>query len=128
MARRGQLDDLTGRRFGRLVVTALAPSRQYRGATAIRWECRCDCGVVVTVHAADLRAKLADGLLPPELAASAPRLIFNDQLNAVMTSTFLVITWIVVFETLRVCLRALRGGPLPPLTEAPYTRSELASP
>ena len=79
-------------------------------------------------HAADLRAKLADGLLPPELAASAPRLIFNDQLNAVMTSTFLVITWIVVFETLRVCLRALRGGPLPPLTEAPYTRSELASP
>jgi carbon starvation protein len=79
-------------------------------------------------HATDLRSRLADGLLPPELAANAPRLIFNDQLNAVMTSLFLVITWIVVFETLRVCLRALRGGPLPPLTEAPYTRSELASP
>lgn len=79
-------------------------------------------------HARDLGTKLADGTLPPDLAAKAPQLVFNDHLNAVMTALFLVITWIVVLETLRVCVRALRGGPLPPLTEAPYVRSELVAP
>ena len=79
-------------------------------------------------HARDLRQKLADGLLPPDAIDSAPRLLFNDNLNAVMTALFLVITWIVVFETVRVCRRALSGGALTPLTEAPYQRTELAAP
>jgi len=79
-------------------------------------------------HASDLRQKLAEGLLPPDAVASAPRLLFNDNLNAVMTALFLVITWMVVFETARVCRRALSGGTLPPLSEAPYVRTELAAP
>jgi hypothetical protein len=34
--------DLTGKRFGRLVVLALHPERSRSGRT--RWVCRCDCG------------------------------------------------------------------------------------
>jgi carbon starvation protein len=78
-------------------------------------------------HAADLERRLAAGLLPPEAVASAPRLVVNDYLNATMTALFLLITWIVVFETIRMCRRALRGDALP-LSEAPYARTELASP
>ena len=77
-------------------------------------------------RAADLERKLAGGLLPPEAIASAPRLVFNDYLNATMTALFLFITWVVVFETFRICRRALRGEALP-LSEAPYARTELAS-
>jgi len=77
-------------------------------------------------HAGDLQRKLAAGVLPPDVAATAPRLIFNDYLNASMTALFLVITWVVVFETLRMCRRALRGDALP-LSEAPYARSELVT-
>jgi len=79
-------------------------------------------------HAADLQRRLADGTLPAEAVASAPRLIFNDHLNAVMTALFLAITWIVVFETARMCRRALRGDALPLSSEAPYARTELAAP
>lgn len=41
--------ELTGRRFGRLVVLAraVAGSRSY-------WTCRCDCGVETTVRGSDL--------------------------------------------------------------------------
>lgn len=77
-------------------------------------------------HAADLKQKLAAGALPPEAVASAPRLIFNDYLNATMTALFLVLTWIVVFETIRMCRRALRGEATP-LSEAPYARTQLAA-
>jgi carbon starvation protein len=79
-------------------------------------------------HARDLGAKLADGVMPPELAAVAPRLVFNDRLNALMTALFLAITWTVLLATVRACVRFHRGGALPPLSEAPYTRSELVAP
>lgn len=45
--------DLTGYRFGRLVVVAEAP-RSNAGLT--RWSCRCDCGKSSVVHAGSLRA------------------------------------------------------------------------
>lgn len=44
-------DDLTGRRFGRLTITARAPTLK-RGQS--RWVCLCDCGVTF----AELRRRL----------------------------------------------------------------------
>jgi hypothetical protein len=43
--------DLTGERFGRLVVVREAPKK-----TRIRWECECDCGGKVVVQATNLRS------------------------------------------------------------------------
>ncbi len=79
-------------------------------------------------HAEDLREKLAAGTLPPEFVAQAPGLLFNDHLNAVLTTLFLGLTWLIVIETLRVCWRATRGLRCPPTSEAPYVKSELAAP
>ena len=76
-------------------------------------------------HARDLAGKLDAGSLPAAAAAQAPRLIFNDYLNATMTALFLVIAWVVVFETARNALRVLRGAPTPPLAETPYMRTAL---
>lgn len=45
-----QLEDLTGERFGRLVVQRLA------GLQRTRWQCVCDCGQVVVVLAAKLKS------------------------------------------------------------------------
>ena len=47
------LCDLTGQRFGRLVV-ARRSDRPYRGGTI--WECVCDCGSVVHVYANHLKS------------------------------------------------------------------------
>ncbi len=79
-------------------------------------------------HAADLQHKLDAGQLPAALAAQAPRLIFNDHLNAGLTFLFLAIAWVVVFETLRTGARVLRGLPTAPLSEAPYLASTLLRP
>lgn len=48
----GHLDDLTGRRFGRLVVIDRAENDS-RGRT--RWNCVCDCGKITTPMAAHLK-------------------------------------------------------------------------
>lgn len=49
----GRLVDLTGQRFGRLVVIERAGSRGKSGAAA--WKCRCDCGKIVVVIGRNLR-------------------------------------------------------------------------
>ena len=59
------------------------------------------------------------------MLAQAPRLIFNDYLNAGLTLLFLTIAWGVVFETVRICLRVHRGAHAPPLAEAPYQATAL---
>jgi carbon starvation protein len=64
-------------------------------------------------------------LLPPEQAAQAPQLIFNDRLDAVLTVLFFATTWLLVFETLRVCHSVLRGRRYPPLSETPHIPSRL---
>ncbi|NOU01260.1 MAG: carbon starvation protein A [Gallionella sp.] len=69
--------------------------------------------------------KLAAGTLPPEKAAVAPQLIFNQQLDAVLVLFFLVMLWLIVGDTLRVCFRHLRGKPVPPLAETHYQETEL---
>ncbi|MDR2195636.1 MAG: carbon starvation protein A [Gallionellaceae bacterium] len=73
----------------------------------------------------DLAAKLAAGALPPEKAAIAPALIFNQRLDAVLALFFAGLMWVIVAGTLRICLRHLSGKPVPPLTEAPHRVTQL---
>ena len=49
-----KLIDLTGQRFGRLVVVRKAPAKH--GATNAVWLCKCDCGNEVAVRGTSLRA------------------------------------------------------------------------
>ena len=77
-------------------------------------------------HARDLAAKLSRGSLPSDLALQAPQLILNDRLNAALTLVFLVLAWSVLFDTVRVCSRHLRGRTVSPSSEVPYVRSQLA--
>ena len=51
----GQLIDLTGKRFGRLVVLERAGSRQRGSIKTPCWKCRCDCGNEVIATSAELR-------------------------------------------------------------------------
>ena len=73
----------------------------------------------------DLADKLAAGLLPPDKAAIAPKLIFNFQLDAVITVFFVSLLWLIVFDMLRVCVRFLLGKSVPALTEVPHIPSRL---
>lgn len=76
-------------------------------------------------HANDLAAKLASGAVPLDEASKTSKLIFNDRLDAVLTMAFLIITWLIVFETARVSFAAARGRLKPPLAEAPYVQTQL---
>ncbi len=69
--------------------------------------------------------KLAAGALPPDKAAVAPQLIFNQQLDAVLVLFFVVLLWVIVGDTVRVCLRHLAGKPVPALAETQYQETEL---
>jgi carbon starvation protein len=64
-------------------------------------------------------AKLAAGTLPPEQAAVAPQLIFNQRLDAVLAVVLTLILWVVIVDTARVCMRVVQGLPVPPSSEAP---------
>ncbi|HKQ82591.1 MAG TPA: carbon starvation CstA family protein [Steroidobacteraceae bacterium] len=66
-------------------------------------------------HLAD---KLAGGSLPPEQAAVAPQLIFNQRLDAVLALLFTAILWVVLLDMLRVCSRVRRGLTVLPSSEA----------
>jgi carbon starvation protein len=76
-------------------------------------------------HAADLSAKLSAGALSAEQALAAPRLIFNDYLDAALTGMFLLVSWLLVLDTARVCYRVKTGKPYPPTTETPRIPSRL---
>jgi carbon starvation protein len=73
--------------------------------------------------ARDLTERAAHGLLPPEKLAVAGQLAFNLRLDAWLAAFFLLVLWGVIFDMLRVVLRAVRGAPLPAPPEAPYVRS-----
>lgn len=47
--------DITGQRFGRLVVTGIAGRRFDGRRPRIFWNCRCDCGVAITAEGANLK-------------------------------------------------------------------------
>jgi len=67
-----------------------------------------------------MAARLASGSMPPEQAAVAPQLIFNQRLDAVLAVMLSAILWVVIADMVRVSLRAVRGRPVPPNSEAPH--------
>ncbi|MDP1765285.1 MAG: carbon starvation CstA family protein [Methylotenera sp.] len=73
----------------------------------------------------DLATRLAAGTLPPDKAAVAPHLIFNQQLDAYLTMFFVAVLWIVIIDMLRVTARYLSGKPLLPTSEAAHEPSRL---
>jgi len=73
----------------------------------------------------DLADKLGAGALPPEKAAIAPQLIFNQHLDGWLTLFFVILLWLIVFDMLRVCSRYLTGKPVLPLSESPHMPSRL---
>ena len=86
-----------------------------------------DVRVGFMAAANDLAAKLAAGTLPPEKAAVAPQLIFNQQLDTWLTAFFVIVLWTVILDMLRVAYRFRKGLPTPPLAEAPAEVSRLAT-
>ncbi|MGR8933428.1 MAG: carbon starvation CstA family protein [Gammaproteobacteria bacterium] len=95
--------------------------------TAAAWEklFASDIRVGFLAHAGDLSAKLTSGLLPKAQSVNAPHLIFNDYLNAALTTLFLLITWVLVLDMLRIIHCVLRGKTYPPSSEAPHIPSRL---
>ncbi|MFO7277355.1 MAG: carbon starvation CstA family protein [Pseudomonadota bacterium] len=75
--------------------------------------------------ARNLAERLAAGTLPPEQAAIAPQLIFNQQLDGWLTVLFTVLLWIVILDMLRVSIRSVRGLPVLRGCEAPYVPTRL---
>ncbi len=71
----------------------------------------------------DLSTRLAAGLLPADKAAVAPQLIFNQQLDAYLTLFFVVMLWIVIIDMLIVCMYALRGKQILPLSDTVYIKT-----
>jgi len=65
--------------------------------------------------------QLAAGTLPAAQAAVAPQLIFNQRLDAVLAVILTLILWVVIVDSLRVCLRVARGLPVLPSSEVPAT-------
>ncbi|MGA0805522.1 MAG: carbon starvation CstA family protein [Pseudohongiellaceae bacterium] len=76
-------------------------------------------------HASDLADKLAAGALQGTAAEQAPQLIFNDRLDAALTLFFLLTTWVLIIETMRICHAFLSGKRCPPTAETPYVRRQL---
>jgi len=74
----------------------------------------------------DLATKLVAGVLPPEKAAVAPQLIFNQRLDGWLTLFFVAVLWVVVLDMLRVCIRSYAGKAVRPNTETPYVATQLA--
>lgn len=50
---RGKLDDLTGRRYGKLIVLSMADKPE--NANGSYWKCKCDCGEETVVSAKSLK-------------------------------------------------------------------------
>jgi carbon starvation protein len=75
--------------------------------------------------ARDLAEKLAAGTLPPEKAAVAGKIIFNQRLDAVLAGIFLTVLWLVLIDVCVVLVRRVRGDSIDPSPETPYVRSLL---
>jgi carbon starvation protein len=76
--------------------------------------------------AQDLADKLAAGALPPDRAAVAPQLIFNQQLDGWLAAFFLIVVWTIVIDMLRGCWLHLSGKRVASSTETPYVATQLA--
>jgi carbon starvation protein len=87
-----------------------------------------DVHVGFLAAAGDLAARLAAGTLSAERAAVAPQLIFNQRLDAALTTLFTAILWLVILDMVRVCLRRVRGLPVRSSSESPYRPTQLQGP
>jgi carbon starvation protein len=67
----------------------------------------------------DLAAKLASGTLPADRIATAPQLIFNQNLDGWLTVFFTLVLWFVIGDMLRVAYCRVTGRPVPASSEAP---------
>lgn len=70
MLRNPLIHDLTGLKFGRLLVVSLAPKVPQKNGTY--WECQCDCGNIKTIVSSNLKNGIAKscGCLRRELLTS----------------------------------------------------------
>ncbi|MFN0002846.1 MAG: carbon starvation CstA family protein [Pseudohongiellaceae bacterium] len=95
--------------------------------TAAAWEklFNEDVRIGFLSHARDLTDKLTDGSLVADAAAQAETLIFNDRLDAGLTLFFLLTTWVLVIETVRVCYATLAGRGCLPSSETDYVVTQL---
>ena len=84
-----------------------------------------DIRVGFLAAANDLATKLAAGVLPPEKAAVAPQLIFNQQLDAYLTMFFVAVLWVVIADMLYVTYKYLVGKPVLLITEVAREPSRL---
>jgi carbon starvation protein len=75
--------------------------------------------------ARDLAEKLAAGVLSPERAAVASKLIFNQNLDGWLTVFFLLVVWIIVIDMTRGCVQHLSGRRPAHSTESPYVATQL---
>lgn len=76
------IEDLTGQRFGRLVVVERASDRVYpNGDRRVQWLCRCDCGSIATATANLLKRgeKKSCGCLRREVSSARKKLDLNNQ-------------------------------------------------
>ncbi|MBC7757127.1 MAG: carbon starvation protein A [Bdellovibrio sp.] len=73
----------------------------------------------------DLSAKLAAGLIPADKALIAPKLIFNQQLDAYLTLFFVAVLWIVIADMLWVCAKHLGGKSVLPTSETAHVMTSL---
>jgi carbon starvation protein len=76
--------------------------------------------------ARDMAGKLSAGMLPPERAAVAPELIFNQQLDGWLTVFLLLVVWTIVIDMARGCYLHLSGRRVARNMEAPYVATQLA--
>jgi carbon starvation protein len=84
-----------------------------------------DLRVGFLAHANDLSDKLAGGLLNADMSGKAPHLIFNDYLNAGLTGLFMLITWLLLADTLRVIYCIIVGKNYPQSSESAHIPSRL---
>lgn len=58
------IEDLSGRRFGRLLVLGPVFCREYGGLVQVRWACKCDCGNHLQVATKELSRRKSCGCAP----------------------------------------------------------------
>ncbi len=76
--------------------------------------------------ARDMAEKLANGVLPPKMAAAAPQLIIGQRIDAVLAMLFAVLLWVVIADMLRMSFRFLNGAKVLPLSESEHRLTQLA--
>ena len=73
-----------------------------------------------------LSEQLAADSVPPERVAEIERLIFNNQLDAVVAGIFAVLVFVLLIEALGEWYRILSGRKTPVLHETPYMATQMA--